>query len=49
VIHGVVTEFKTSYGAVKRHQLEQVAKFASNIPSETVEMVFLRNPSATEI
>jgi len=48
VIQGVVTEFKTSFGAVKKYQAQQFAKYAKGAGG-VVEYVFLHEPSTAEI
>jgi hypothetical protein len=44
----VITEFKTSFGAVGKYQAQQFARYAEN-SGQTLEYVFLYKPSPQQI
>jgi RHS repeat-associated protein len=48
IIHDVITEFKTSFGAVGKYQAQQFARYAQNA-GRTLEYTFLHKPSPQQI
>jgi RHS repeat-associated protein len=48
IIRGVITEFKTSFGAVKKYQLQQFAKYAQNT-GMPINYTFLVKPTPQEL
>lgn len=48
IIRGVITEFKTSFGAASKYQAQQFARYAQNA-RQPLEYVFLYKPSEAEI
>jgi hypothetical protein len=48
IIRGVIYEFKTSFGAAKKYQAQEFAKFAVT-SGRAMEYVFLHKPSVGEV
>jgi RHS repeat-associated protein len=48
IFKGILTEFKTSFGAVEKYQAQQFAKYAQN-GLKQLEYVFLYKPSPEEV
>lgn len=44
IIRGVITEFKTSFGAAEKYQAQQFARYAQK-SGQAMEYVFLYKPS----
>ena len=48
IIHAVITEFKTSFGAVSKYQTQQFTRYAEN-SGQALEYAFLHRPTSQQI